>query len=385
VQKERFLKTYLITLFTTQLLLVLVFTVLDLFLFYIFFEAILIPMSFLIGLWGSRERKVRAFYLLFFYTIVGSLLLLISILYIYKITGTTNYEFLSQHNNFFSPMEEYFLWIGFFLSFASKIPLFPFHIWLPEVHVEASTPGSVLLAGILLKLGVYGFFRYNLVLFPDASLFFSPFIYTLCILGIVFASLNAIMQTDLKRIVAYSSITHMNLVVLGIFSFNLYGLEGALLQSISHGFVAGSLFFLIGFLYSRHHTRTLHYYRGITQLMPVYSSLFLVFTMANIALPGTSSFVGEFLLLLGIYNTNSFVSILSSLSVIFSGAYSLWMYNRIAFGISKFQMQNSSKDLNLDEFLILLPMLFAVIFVGIYSIAFLRYFNFSVLMYYLYF
>jgi len=244
-------------------------------------------------------------------------------LYIYKITGTTSYELLSQYGNLFSKTEEYFLWIGFFFSFASKVPLFPFHIWLPEVHVEASTPGSVLLAGILLKLGVYGFLRYSLVLFPDASYYFSPLIYTLSVLGIVSASLNGIMQTDLKRIVAYSSIAHMNVVVLGLFSFTLYGIEGSLLQSLSHGFVAGSLFFLIGFLYSRYHTRILHYYRGITQLMPIFSSLFLIFSMSNIALPGTSSFIGEFLLLLGIYSNNSFIAVLSSLSVIFSGAYSL--------------------------------------------------------------
>ena len=247
IWNEKFLKEYSLTLIILNLLLLLVFSVMDLLLFYVFFEAILIPMYLLVGVWGSRERKVRAAYLLFFYTLVGSLCMLVGIIYIYSITGTLSLEYLLAYN--FSFTEQYWLWLAFFLSFASKIPMFPFHIWLPEAHVEAPTVGSVLLAGILLKLGVYGFLRFSLCLFPDLSLFFSPLIYLLSILGIIYASLTAIRQTDLKRIIAYSSIAHMNLVTLGIFSFSIIGIEGAILQSISHGFVSGALFFLVGIIY----------------------------------------------------------------------------------------------------------------------------------------
>ena len=239
VWEETLLKEYLISLILIDLLLLLVFSVLDVLLFYIFFEAILIPMYLMIGIWGSRERKIRAVYLFFFYTLFGSLLMLVGLMYIYSITGTLNLEYLLSWN--FTFEEQYWLWLAFFLSFASKIPMFPLHVWLPEAHVEAPTVGSVLLAGILLKLGVYGFLRFSLTFFPDASLFFSPFVYLLSVLGIIYASLTAIRQTDLKRIVAYSSVAHMNLVTLGIFSFNSIGLEGSILQSISHGFVAGAI------------------------------------------------------------------------------------------------------------------------------------------------
>jgi proton-translocating NADH-quinone oxidoreductase chain M len=343
----------------------------DLLLFYIFFEAILIPMYLLVGVWGSRERKVRAAYLLFFYTLIGSLCMLIGIIYIYSVTGTLSLEYLLTYK--FSFNEQYWLWLAFFLSFSSKIPMFPFHIWLPEAHVEAPTVGSVLLAGILLKLGVYGFLRFSLCLFPDLSLFFSPLIYLLSILGIVYASLTAIRQTDLKRIIAYSSIAHMNLVTLGIFSFSIIGIEGAILQSISHGFVSGALFFLVGIIYDRYHSRLLYYYGGLVHMMPVYSLLFLVFTMANIALPGTSSFVGEFLLLCGVYQTNSLTAFIAALGVILSGAYSLWLYNRIIFGNLKIHNTIIFKDINFREFSILLPLLVLVIFVGIYPSFFLNY------------
>jgi len=244
---------------------------------------------------------------------------------------------------------------------------------LPEAHVEAPTVGSVLLAGILLKLGVYGFLRFSLCLFPDLSLFFSPLIYLLSILGIIYASLTAIRQTDLKRIVAYSSIAHMNLVTLGIFSFSIIGIEGAILQSISHGFVSGALFFLVGIIYDRYHSRLLYYYGGLVHMMPIYSILFLIFTMANIALPGTSSFVGEFLLLCGVYQTNSLTAFIAALGVILSGAYSLWLYNRIIFGNLKIHNTIIFKDINFREFSILFPLLILVIVVGIYPSFFLNY------------
>lgn len=363
IQHEKLLKEYLISLFSIFLILLIVFSVLDLFLFYVFFEALLVPMYLLIGLWGSRERKIRAAYLLFFYTVCGSLLFFISILYIYTITGTFNYEYLLSYD--FTYTEQLFLWVGFFISFASKIPIFPFHIWLPEAHVEAPTVGSVLLAGILLKLGVYGFLRYSLVLFPEASLFYTPLVYSLSVISIIYASLNAIRQTDLKRIIAYSSIAHMNLIVLGLFSFNVIGIEGTILQSISHGFVSGALFLMIGVIYNRYHTRLLFYYGGLIHTMPLYASFLLFFTMANIALPGTSSFVGEFILLLSIFKNSVFTCIVSAVSVVLSGAYSLWLYNRIVFGNLKNNYTIKYRDLSKSEFWVLLPLSILVLSTGI--------------------
>ena len=369
-------KEYALNLLLIELLLLLVFSVLDLFLFYIFFESILIPMFVLIGVWGSRERKIRAVYLLFFYTLFGSLLMLIGLLYIYSITGTLNLEYLLQFNFTFD--EQCWLWLAFFLSFASKIPMFPFHVWLPEAHVEAPTVGSVLLAGILLKLGVYGFLRFSLNLFPEASLFFSPLVYLLSVIGVIYASLSAIRQTDLKRIIAYSSVAHMNLVTLGIFSFNVIGLEGSILQSISHGFVSGAMFLLVGILYDRYHSRLLYYYGGIVHMMPIYSVLLLIFTMANIALPGTSSFVGEFLLLSGIYKTSSVSSIVGTTGVILCGAYSLWLYNRIIFGNLKIAYITRFKDINFRELSVLLPLLILVIFMGIFPSFFSNFIHLSI-------
>ena len=373
ILNETDFKEYAFLLLTLELLLLLVFSVIDVLLFYIFFESILIPMYLMIGIWGSRERKIRAVYLFFFYTLIGSMCFLLALIYILCIIGCLHYEILLTYK--FSTSDQYWLWLAFFLSFASKIPLFPFHLWLPEAHVEASTVGSVLLAGILLKLGVYGFLRFSLLLFPEASIFFSPFIYTLGILGILFASLTAIRQTDLKRIIAYSSIAHMNLVTLGIFSFNILGIEGAIIQSISHGFVSGAMFFLIGMLYSRYHSRTLHYYGGLTHMMPVYSSLFLLFTMANIALPGSSSFVGEFLLLGGIFKTNIIVCFFAALGVILCGGYSLWLFNRMAFGNLKINYTLFFQDLNFKEFSILVFLLVLVIQMGIYPAFFFNFIN----------
>ena len=375
IWNDNLFKEYALNLLFIELLLLLVFSVLDLFLFYIFFESILIPMFILIGVWGSRERKIRAVYLLFFYTLFGSLLMLIGILYIYSIAGTLNLEYLLAYPFTFD--EQCWLWLAFFLSFASKIPMFPFHVWLPEAHVEAPTVGSVLLAGILLKLGVYGFLRFSLNLFPEASLFFSPLIYFLSVVGVIYTSLSAIRQTDLKRIIAYSSVAHMNLVTLGIFSFNIIGLEGSILQSISHGFVSGAMFLLIGILYDRYHSRLLYYYGGIVHMMPVYSVLLLIFTMANIALPGTSSFVGEFLLLSGIYKTSAISSIVGCIGVILCGAYSLWLYNRIIFGNLKISYITRFKDINFKEFSLLLPLLLLVIFMGIYPSFFSNFIHLS--------
>jgi len=375
ILNEKLLKEYIICLFLIHFILLVIFSILDLFLFYVFFEFLLIPMYLIIGIWGSRERKIRAAYLLFFYTVCGSLLMFISLLYIYNIAGTFNLEYLFNFK--FSFTEQIFLWLAFFIAFASKIPMFPFHIWLPEAHVEAPTIGSVLLAGILLKLGVYGFLRYSLTIFFDASYFYIPLIYTLSLIGIIYASLNAIRQTDLKRIIAYSSIAHMNLIVLGIFSFNILGIEGSILQSISHGFVSGALFLLVGIIYDRYHTRLLFYYGGLVHTMPIFSSIFLFFTMANIALPGTSSFVGEFILLIGIYENNIFICALSAVSVVLSGAYSLWLYNRVNFGNLKYNYTGLYKDLNLKETIIFIPIIIFVLLLGVYPNFFLKFINMS--------
>jgi NADH-quinone oxidoreductase subunit M len=302
--------------------------------------------------------------------------MLLALIYIYVTVGTLNLEYLLNWN--FSFSEQCWLWLAFFLSFASKIPMFPFHIWLPEAHVEAPTVGSVLLAGVLLKLGVYGFLRFSLTLFPLASLYFSPLVYFLSIIGVIYASLNAIRQTDFKRVIAYSSIAHMNLITLGIFSFNTLGIEGAILQSISHGFVSGALFLLIGVLYDRYHSRLLYYYSGLVHTMPLYAIFFLFFTLANIALPGTSSFVGEFLLLCGIYKTSILTAILGSLGVVLCGAYSLWLYNRLIFGNLKFSYTLQFKDINLKEFLVLLPLFFLVLFMGFYPSFFSDYIHIAV-------
>lgn len=375
IWKEAKFKEYAITLLVIDLLLLLVFSVLDVLLFYVFFEAILIPMYLMIGIWGSRERKIRAVYLFFFYTLLGSLCMLIGLMYIYSLTGTLNFEYLMSYPFTFD--QQYWLWLAFFLSFASKIPMFPFHVWLPEAHVEAPTVGSVLLAGILLKLGVYGFLRFSLNLFPEASLYFSPLVYLLSVLGIVYASLTAIRQTDLKRIIAYSSVAHMNLVTIGIFSFNVVGIEGSILQSISHGFVSGAMFLLVGILYDRYHSRLLYYYGGLIHMMPVYGALLLFFTLANIALPGTSSFVGEFLLLAGIYKTNFLTCLFATLGVILCGAYSLWLYNRIIFGNLKIHNTLLFRDIDFREFSILLPLIFLVLLMGVYPKFFLDYIHLS--------
>ena len=262
-------KEYVIAFLCMESFLILVFCVRDLLLFYIFFESVLIPMFIIIGVWGSRERKVRASYMFFLYTLLGSVLMLLSILYVYFRVGTTDYETLLAFQFTFN--EQRFIWLAFFASFASKVPMLPVHIWLPEAHVEAPTAGSVVLAGILLKLGSYGFLRFSLPLLPEASLYFTPFVFALSILGVIYPSLTAIRQTDLKRIIAYTSVAHMNLVMIGLFSFNVVGLEGAIMQSLSHGFVSSALFLIIGIVYDRHHTRMVKYYSGLVHTMPLFT------------------------------------------------------------------------------------------------------------------
>jgi len=373
---ERNLKEYLISFLIMEFFLIGVFCILDLLLFYIFFESVFIPMFLIIGVWGSRERKIRAAYFFFIYTLLGSVLMLLSILYIYSEIGTTDYEVLLTFS--FSKLEQNILWLTFFFSFASKVPMIPVHLWLPEAHVEAPTAGSVILAGVLLKLGTYGFIRFLLPLFPEACFYFSPFVYSLSALGIVYTSFTAIRQTDFKRIIAYTSIAHMNLVMLGIFSFNTIGIEGAILQSLSHGFVASSLFLIIGIVYDRHHTRIVKYYGGLVHVMPLYSFIFLFFTMANIGLPGTSSFIGEFLILVGSFKTNTSITFLGATGMVIGGCYSLWLFNRIIYGNLKTQYFNEFIDINKREFLTFFPLIIGTIFMGLLPNIFLAPIHFSV-------
>jgi len=355
---------YILNLILLEFLLILIFFSLDILIFYISFESVLIPMFFLTGIFGSRERKTWAIYLLIFYTICGSLLMLLGILYLYLYTGTFSIEAYTAQLSLSEELQNY-LWVFFALSFLSKIPVFPLHIWLPEAHVEAPTVGSVILAGILLKLGVYGLIRFNLNLFPLPSLFFGPYLLVFCSLGVVFASLCAVCQSDIKRIIAYSSIAHMNLVVIGIFCQGALGLSGAIFQSISHGFVSSGLFFLIGFLYSRYHSRAIQYYSGLVQILPVYSSFFIFFSLSNIALPSTSAFIGELLIILDSFIYNEFLTYIIIGSVVICAIYSLWLSNRILFG-NLGNFFNNASDLNKVEFIIIFSLFFFILIFGIF-------------------
>ena len=370
------LKEFLMAFLILDFFLIGAFCSLDLLLFYIFFESVIIPMYLIIGIWGSRERKILAAYYFFLYTLLGSTLMIVSIIYVYKQVGSTHYEVLLTFN--FSKFEQSFLWLTFFFAFASKIPMVPMHLWLPEAHVEAPTAGSVLLAGVLLKLGAFGFIRFSLPLFPYASFYYAPLVDTLAVIGIIYTSFTAIRQTDFKRIIAYTSIAHMNLVVLGIFSFNSIGIEGAILQSLSHGFVASALFVIIGIVYERHNTKIVYYYGGLTSVMPIFSTIFLFFTLANMAFPGTSSFVGEFLILTGSFVTNKIVTIFGATGIIISGAYSLWLFNRIAYGNLKTLYINNFIDVSPKEFCILVPLIIGTLFIGFYPNFFLTTMHMSV-------
>jgi proton-translocating NADH-quinone oxidoreductase chain M len=326
-------------------------------------------MFLIIGIWGSRERKIRAAYFFFLYTLLGSVLMLLGILYIYFQTGTTDYEILISVN--LTELEQKVLWFTFFASFATKVPMLPMHIWLPEAHVEAPTSGSVILAGVLLKLGTYGLLRFSFPLFPEANFYFTPLVYSLAAIGIVYTSFTAIRQTDFKRIIAYTSVAHMNLVIIGLFSFNTIGLEGAILQSISHGFVASALFIIIGIVYERYHTRMVKYYGGLVHIMPIYSISLLLFTMAYIGLPGTGSFVGEFLILTGSFTANTSITVISATGMVLGGGYSLWLYNRIAYGNIKVQYNLQFFDITRREFFTFLPIIIITIVMGIYPAVFL--------------
>lgn len=363
------IREYFIAFLLLEFFLLFVWMVTDLFLFYIFFESVLIPMFLVIGIWGSRDRKIRAAYQFFLYTLAGSVCMLLGVLFLYFQTGSTDIHILlSTH---LTEKRQLFLWISFFASFAVKIPMIPFHLWLPEAHVEAPTAGSVLLAGILLKLGGYGFLRFSLPLFPDAALYFTPFVYTLSLCGILYSSFTTLRQIDLKKIIAYSSVAHMNYVTIGLFTWNMLGLAGSYLLMISHGLVSPALFLLVGFLYDRHKTRLLRYYAGCGRTMPLFALFFLFFTMANISVPGTSSFVGEFLILTGAFQNNTTIAIGAATGMIWGGAYALWLANRLLYGMPKVSYIRAFADLARREVALLFPYFLGTLWLGFYAEPFL--------------
>jgi NADH-quinone oxidoreductase subunit M len=357
-------KEYSLALLVLQFCMTGVFLVQNILLFYVFFEAVLIPMYFIVGALGSRSRRVYAAYQLLLYTIFGSVPLLFAIIHIYLLSGSFEMPYLVTYS--FPPKTEFYCWIAFFLGFAVKVPMVPFHIWLPEAHVEAPTAGSVVLAAILLKMGTYGFIRYSIPLFPEASVYFSPFVILLSGVAVVYTSLTTMRQVDLKKIVAYSSVAHMGIVTLGIFSFNPMAVNGAIFIMFSHAFVAGSLFLLIGVLYDRYKTRVYKYYSGLVQIMPIFTTFFLFFTMANLGLPGTSSFPGEFMILVASLDRDVFAAVVVTTGAVLSSAYALWAFNRFSFGVSKVQHIYFLSDVSWKEAACIFPLAFLTLFFGVY-------------------
>ena len=345
-----------------------VFAAQDLFLFYIFFEAGLIPMYLIIGIWGGVDR-IKASYKFFLYTLLGSVLMLVAMMYMVATAGTTDIPTLMQFD--FDPAVQNWLWLAFFASFAVKMPMWPVHTWLPDAHVQAPTAGSVILAGVLLKMGGYGFVRFSLPMFPDASAALVWIIFGLSMVAIVYTSLVALVQHDMKKLIAYSSVAHMGFVTIGLFTFNRQGIEGGLVVMLAHGLVSAALFLCVGVIYDRLHTREIDRYGGLSNNMPYYALFFMVFTMASVGLPGTANFVGEFLSLVGAYNANSWVAAVATTGIILGAAYMLWLYRRVAFGESRNADAAAMPDLSLREWAMLAPIAAATLWMGVYPESFM--------------
>ena len=357
------LSEFLIAVLIMESFMIGVFCSLDLVIFYLFFEAGLIPMFLIIGIWGGARRVYSAFKF-FLYTLLGSVLMLVAIISIYWITGTT--DVVELYKIGIDVKYQNLLWLAFFSSFAVKTPMWPVHTWLPDAHVEAPTAGSVLLAAILLKMAGYGFIRFSLGLFPDASEVFTPLIYALSVIAIIFTSFIALMQEDMKKLIAYSSVAHMGFVTLGIFTLQQQGIEGSIIQMISHGLVAAALFLCVGVVYDRMHSRLINTYGGIVSIIPKYSVLFMLFTLAALGLPGTSGFVGEFLILMAAFKDNFLVAVIASLGVIIGAAYMLWLYKRVVFGKLINNDLKQMIDLNKSELFILSCLGIPTLFFGFY-------------------
>ena len=357
------IKEYMIAFLVLETLMIGVFSALDLVVFYLFFEACLIPMFLIIGIWGG-VRRVYATFKFFLYTLSGSVLMLIAIIYIYIVTGTTDIVKLDTY--LFDYSIQTWLWLAFFISFAVKIPMFPVHTWLPDAHVEAPTAGSVILAGVLLKMGGYGLLRFSIPLFPVASYVFMDFVFVLSVIAIIYTSFIAIAQEDIKKLIAYSSVAHMGFVTMGIFTFTEQGIQGAIFQMLSHGLISSALFLSVGVVYDRMHTREISVYGGVVRKMPIYASFFLVFTMANIGLPGTSGFVGEFLTLIGAFKVDIYVALFATTGVILSAVYALWLYKRVFLGQIINDKLNVLEDISSRELFILAPFVLLIILFGFY-------------------
>ena len=354
--------SYLVCFLVLETLMIGVFCALDLMLFYIFFEGGLIPMFLLIGIWGGKDR-IYASFKFFLYTLFGSLFMLVAMIVIYLQTGTSNIIELQTAE--IAPNLQTWLFLAFFASFAVKLPMWPVHTWLPDAHVQAPTAGSVILAGVLLKMGGYGFLRLSLPMFPDASVFFQPMILALSVIAIVYASLVAFRQTDIKKVIAYSSVAHMGFVTLGIFSFTIEGVQGAVFQMVSHGIISGALFLVVGVIYDRFHTREIAYYGGLVHKMPVYAAVFMLFTMANVGLPGTSGFVGEMLTMVGGFQAASWAAAGAASGVILSAVYMLTLYRKTVFGVIENPALHEATDLNAKEFAIFAPLVVLTLLFGV--------------------
>jgi NADH-quinone oxidoreductase subunit M len=352
-----------------------VFVSLDLFLFFLFWETMLIPMYFLIGVWG-HERRIYAAIKFILYTMVGSALMLVGILYLYTVTGSLDFQVilskLSTTPELLTPSAEKWLFLAFFIAFAIKVPMFPLHTWLPDAHVEAPTAGSVILAGVLLKMGTYGMLRFCLPLFPQAARQFAPVASILAIIGIIYGSLVAMVQPDLKKLVAYSSVAHLGFVVLGIFAFNVTSIEGAIYQMCNHGVSTGALFILVGILYDRRHTRLIKEFGGLATVIPVYSTFFLIVTLSSLGLPMLNGFVGEFLIIVGVFHAHVVYAVFAALGVVLAAVYLLWMYQRVFYGEVTHEKNRHIPDLNVREKIILVSVVAVILWMGIYPQPFLR-------------